>query len=202
GSSGPWQRAIGLRRGVVIAGSHTGNWDLAACATAKSVELCVVTKRLSVRSLDRFWQSTRARQGIKLVDPRGALSIGRVALARGAAVVMMIDQVPASPRHALGVTFLGQRAMADRGPAALAAVRRAPLVVAASRRDARGGHLLYVLDVLVPPARPTRRWIDDATRASTRALDAFVRAHPSQWLWLHRRWKAVDPQGSAATLGG
>ncbi|MGH7269075.1 MAG: hypothetical protein ACREJ3_01480, partial [Polyangiaceae bacterium] len=86
GSSGPWQRAIGLRRGVVIAVSHTGNWDLAACATAGSIELCVVTKRLSVRSLDRFWQSTRARQGIELVDPQGALSTGRVALARGAAV--------------------------------------------------------------------------------------------------------------------
>src|SRR5271170_7093917 len=109
------------------------------------------------------------------------------------AVAMMIDQAPESPRHAVAVDFLGRRAFADRAPAALAASSRAPLVVAAARRDAGGSHVLYVLEVLVPPARPTREWVAEATVSATRALDDFVRIYPRQWLWLHRRWKSPSP---------
>lgn len=185
-----WRDALAQGRGVVVAASHTGNWDGAACAVARDVELLVVTKHLSVRWLDRLWQSTRARQGVHLADAAGAMSCARHTLRRGGAVAMMIDQVPGSPRHAVLTEFLGQPAWTDRAPAALAASTGAPLVVAASRRDG-DGQVLCVLDVIHPPRRPTRAWIDEATRRATAALDRFVRAHPSQWLWMHRRWKPM-----------
>jgi KDO2-lipid IV(A) lauroyltransferase len=200
GSIDPWRRALTLGRGVVIAASHTGNWDLAACAVAREVELLVVTKRLRVRSLDRFWQTTRAAHGVRLADAGGAVRRAREALAAGTAVAMMIDQVPASPRHAVVADFLGRQALADRSPAALAAASGAPLVVAAARRDDRGEHVLYVLEVLLPPRERRRAWIAEATLAATRALDRFVRVYPDQWLWLHRRWKHLDRGVSVATL--
>jgi KDO2-lipid IV(A) lauroyltransferase len=193
GSIAPWNEALARGRGVVIAASHTGNWDLAACAMAQRVELLVVTKRLHVRWLDRFWQSTRAALGVRLAEGRGAMATSREVLRRGGAVAMMIDQVPGAARHAMAVEFLGRPALADRAPATLAAVTGAPLVVAAARRDERGRHWLHVLDVLQPPRRGSRAWIGPATRAATVALDRFVRAHPSQWLWLHRRWKSILP---------
>jgi len=195
-----WQDALAQGRGVVVAASHTGNWDLAACAVARDVELLVVTKRLRVRFLDAFWQSLRSSLGVQLTDAEGALSRAREILKRGGAVAMMIDQVPASPSHAVEVEFLGRAALADRSPAALAAACRAPLVVAASRREPRGEHVIFVLDVIEPPMRPSRTWVIAATEAATRALDAFVRARPSQWLWLHRRWKRLDRTGGRGTL--
>lgn len=186
-----WRQVLAMNRGVVVAASHTGNWDLAACAVARERELLVVTKHLSQRWLDRFWQSTRAALGVRLADAAGALARAKETLRRGGAVAMMIDQVPASARHAVAVEFLGAAAHADRAAAALAASSGAPLVVAASRRDERGRQVLEVLDVLLPPRRAARAWIDGATRDATRALDTFVRRHPSQWLWLHRRWKPM-----------
>jgi KDO2-lipid IV(A) lauroyltransferase len=185
-----WDQALSRGRGVVVAASHTGNWDLAACAIAREVELLVVTRRLSIRWLDRFWQGTRARRGVRLSGARGALARSRRVLREGGAVAMMIDQVPLDGRHAVAAEFLGRVAQTDRAGPALAAVSGAPLVVAASRRDPRGHHVLSVLDVLEPPPRASRAWIEEATRRATRALDGFVRAHPSQWLWLHRRWRA------------
>lgn len=186
-----WAEALGQGRGVVVAASHTGNWDLAACAMARQGELLVVTKHLSVRWLDRFWQRTRAALGVRLADAAGAIGRSREVLRSGGAVAMMIDQVPASPRHGVTVEFLGRPALADRAPAALAAACRSPLVVAASRRGPQGQHWLHVLAVLTPPARPSRAWIDEATRTATRELDRFVRAYPTQWLWMHRRWKPM-----------
>jgi KDO2-lipid IV(A) lauroyltransferase len=201
-SAQAWQSALAQGRGVVIAASHTGNWDLAACAVAERVELLVVTKRLQIQSLDRFWRSTRLARGVKLVGARGALQRAREVLGKKGAVAMVIDQVPDERRHAVAVPFLGQRALVDRSPAALAAARRAPLVVAASRRDERGQHVLHVLSLQIPPETPAARraWVYEATVAATRALDAFVRAHPDQWLWLHRRWKRLDPVRREATL--
>jgi KDO2-lipid IV(A) lauroyltransferase len=102
---------------------------------------------------------------------------------------MMIDQVPSYERAGVKTEFLGRIVLVDRGPATLAARERVPLVVAAARREPGGDHVLHVLDVLETPERPGRAWIDAATIAATRALDRFVRAHPSQWLWMHRRWR-------------
>jgi KDO2-lipid IV(A) lauroyltransferase len=197
-----WSESLARGRGAVVAASHTGSWDLAACAMAREVPLLVITKRLSLRSLDRFWQSTRARAGVALAPPLGAVRPARAMLARGGAVVMMIDQAPVSRGQAIRDEFLGRPAWIDRAPAALAARSRAPLVVAAARRDRGGEHVLHVLEVMVPPARPGRAWIDGATAAASRALDAFVRRYPSEWLWLHRRWKALDeaPLAGSAML--
>jgi Kdo2-lipid IVA lauroyltransferase/acyltransferase len=189
-SAARWRAALANGRGVVIAASHTGNWDLAACTIARDVELLVVTKHLSVASVDRFWQSTRALQGVMLTGAGGALARARAVLRRGGAVAMMIDQAPRSIERAVAIEFLGRPALADRAPAALAAAARSPLVVAAARRTPSGTHLLEVLDVIGPPEpRLARAWVVEATVSAARALDAFVRAHPSQWLWLHRRWK-------------
>jgi KDO2-lipid IV(A) lauroyltransferase len=188
-SEARWRAALAGGRGVVVAASHTGNWDLAACRVARDTELLVVTKHLHARGFDRFWQETRSARGVVLADAVGAVRRARAVLRRGGAVAMMIDQVPASASHAVEAEFLGRPAFVDRAPAALAAACRVPLVLAASRRDEHGTTEIVVFDVLEPPARPSPRWVQDATVAATSALDAFVRAHPSQWLWLHRRWR-------------
>jgi Kdo2-lipid IVA lauroyltransferase/acyltransferase len=177
-------------KGVVIAASHTGNWDLAACRMAEEGELLVVTKRLRIGWLDAFWQRTRGARGVRLVEAAGAMAKARAVLARGGAVAMMIDQVPGSARHAVITEFLGALAHVDRAPAALAAHAGAPLVVAAARREDEGhGHVLHALEVLAPPPRAGNAWIRDATVQATRALERFVRAFPHEWLWMHRRWK-------------
>jgi Kdo2-lipid IVA lauroyltransferase/acyltransferase len=194
-----WNHALGQGRGVVVAASHTGNWDLAACAVAQEVELLVVTKHLRVGWLDRFWQTSRARMGVTLADADGAMARGRAVLRRGGVVAMMIDQVPLSAHHAAPVVFLGASAATDRAPAALAASGRAPLVVVAARRGPDGRQVLHVLDVVHPPPYPSRTWIVQATGSATAALDLFVRAYPSQWLWLHRRWKPMLAATSPCT---
>ncbi|MGH7280853.1 MAG: lysophospholipid acyltransferase family protein, partial [Polyangiaceae bacterium] len=123
-------RALG--KGVVIAASHTGNWDLAACAIASELSLLVVTKRLKIRWIDAFWQNTRTARGVRLCEATGAMTLAKTQLAAGGAVAMMIDQVPAKKSHAEPVSFLGEEAFIDRAPAALAARTRAPLVVSAA----------------------------------------------------------------------
>ncbi len=175
-------------RGVVLAASHTGNWDLAACRMAEDVEVVVVTKRLRVAWLDAFWQRTRARRGVSLTEGTGALGVAHEVLGRGGVVAMMIDQVPERTKHGVLGEFLGAPARVDRAAAVLAARAGAPLVVTAARRSTEG-HVLEVLRVFFPPDRPSQRWIEETTLDATKALEDFVRRYPSAWLWMHRRWR-------------
>lgn len=187
--------ARGADRGLVIATAHTGNWDLVACAAGRTLmPLAVITKRLRAGWLDRFWQHERRAQGIELLDGVGAMTRARGALAQGRNVALLIDQAPERAATSLETTFLGASARCDRTPALLASRAHVPLILALGRRLTDGTHLIDVPVVLEPPVRPSAAWMDRATGDLQRALDEFVRAHPCQWLWLHRRWKRGPPR--------
>lgn len=185
-------RAKALGRGVIVATAHTGNWDLVACAAAELGQLSVVTKRLSLGALDRFWQTSRAQRGIRLVSAEGASANVGEALREGGMVALLVDQVPERRGGFVELPFLGRPARCDLIPAMLAARHRAPLLLALGRRLEDGRHLVEAPLLFEPPTRPSRAWILEATGQLQETLEAFVRAHPSQWLWLHRRWKLVD----------
>lgn len=176
-------------RGVVIAASHTGNFELAAWHAASIVPLLAITKTQSVALVDRLLRKLRTAHGMKTHGGCGAIRAAREHLAAGGAVAMIIDQVPDRASQSVRLPFLGVMAHVDRSAAALAARARCPLVVTASRRDENGSQRIVVLDVIEP--RRTRSGIEDATRRATGALESFVREHPTEWLWMHRRWKTL-----------
>jgi len=193
-----WQQAKAKGCGVLVATAHTGNWDLAACRAAELAELVIVSKRLSARGLDAFWQETRRARGATIVVPEGGGVVREVAraLARGQSVAVLIDQDPERTQSVIAHDFLGESAAHDRALATLSARTGAPIVVAFARRERRS-HVLSVVDVIEPPQRPSSEWIDQTTRRVSDALETFVRAHPTEWLWLHRRWKTRLPKPHA-----
>lgn len=184
---------------VVFLASHTGNWELGAAALARHRRLHIVAKRISSRGFDAFMAQLRTRLGIHVIPPAGALAAARTALREGGAVALPIDQVPDREAHALRVPFLGAEALVDRAPATLAVRAGARMLVVAAERE-EGVHRIRLLGALAPePEETARRTIDRTTREATRLLDAFVRARPGGWLWLHRRWRAPRPCPSATT---
>ena len=190
-------RAACARGPVVLAASHTGNWELVAYGAAKVFagydrRLAVVVKEQSVGAVHAFCMNLREACGLRLLAPIGAMTEARRSLATGHIVAMPVDQVPDRARHGVGVSFLGAPAHADRAPAALARAAGATLVVTAGSRDGRTQriHLLAELTAASQVEMPAAEWIAGATRAASAALEAFVRQRPSAWLWLHRRWRA------------
>ncbi len=184
------ERALRRGRGVVLAASHTGNWELAALSLAARARVTIVAKALSVRGFELWSLRVRRARGIRVARPGRMLGPAFRALGRGEIVALMIDQVPAREEHGVAASFLGRPVLVDRAPAALAACTGATMLVTAARRAEGGGHVLSVLDALEPPEDGRRAWIEEASRRATGALERFVREHPEDWLWLHRRWRA------------
>ena len=197
-------RAACARGPVVLAASHTGNWELVAFGAAQALaaerrRLAVVVKPQSIGAFHAFCMNLREACGLTLLAPRGAMVEAKRALKSEHVVAMPIDQVPERERHGVGVAFLGAAAHADRSPAALARAAGATLLVAAGSRDGRTQriHLLAELDAESQRDTDAGAWIARATCEVNRALEAFVRQSPSSWLWLHRRWRAPFDVGSA-----
>jgi KDO2-lipid IV(A) lauroyltransferase len=195
-----WDRfeaAKARNKGVIVVTAHTGNWDLAACACASRTPLAVVTKRLSMRGLDAFWQSSRAARGLSLLAaPDGRIyEPVRALLARGGSVALLVDQDPERTTSVIEAPFLGETALHDTFAATIAARTGASIVTAFARREG-ALHVVEVLDVFTPESGSGRAFVAETTRAIAARLDAFVRAHPDQWLWLHRRWKTKRAQGA------
>jgi KDO2-lipid IV(A) lauroyltransferase len=108
----------------------------------------------------------------------------------GGVVALLIDQAPTRSGGVVTLPFLGRAAKHDLAPALLAARARAPLLVMAGHRDLQGRHRLELLDALDPEElRGGRAAAERTTRRASEAVERFVREHPEQWLWLHRRWK-------------
>lgn len=164
---------------VVIAASHTGNWELAAFALAAVCPVSVVAKRQGVGLADRFVRVLRTRFGVAMIAPRGALAHATVALRTGRVVAMPIDQVPDRAEHGERCPFLGAEALVDRAPFVLARRVGAAVLVAACEGDR-----VHVLGEV--SARDPRV----AAREATALLERHVLAHPASWLWLHRRWRS------------
>lgn len=178
---------------VVLAASHTGNWELVAYAAARELDrhgafLAAVVKPLSVRAIHAFCTDLRARAGLRLLAPEGALSAARAALAEGGMVVLPVDQVPEARRHGVVVPFLGASAWSDVAPASFAKRSGATLLVVGAVREGRA-HKVRVLDAF-SPRRPDPDFVARTTADVAASLERFVRAHPSSWMWLHRRWRA------------
>lgn len=197
-----------LARGPVVLGvSHSGNWELVAFAASRLLagqgegegevrRLAVVAKPLSVAGIHAFCNRLRARFGVRVLAPVGALSSAKQALKEGSVVVMPLDQVPERARHGVRLPFLGGPAFVDRAPATLARISDATLLVVGVERTNEGHRVRGLAsfstrdDDRHDPATGRLRFVTRTTQDANTALERFLRAHPGSWMWLHRRWRA------------
>ena len=68
------------------------------------------------------------------------------------------------------------------------------------------GRYRVVYEAPLPPVASANRQDEVArlTREITARIEAWVRANPEQWLWMHRRWKtqpSADEPPRRSTLG-
>jgi Kdo2-lipid IVA lauroyltransferase/acyltransferase len=189
---------------VVLFASHTGNWEIAAALAAAHLgkrgrHLAVVAKSMHARGIDAFVRKMREAFGVRLLSPEGAIATVRARLCAGDVIVMPIDQVPDRAEHGDRRPFLGGSALVDRAPSVIAQRAGATvLVVVAAREvdaDASGAPSCVVR--VIDRIEPGSATVAETSARATAALEAFVRESPSQWLWMHRRWKDV-PAARAA----
>ncbi len=83
--------------------------------------------------------------------------------------------------------FFGVTALTTLSPAEMALKYDAPLIPVYTIRQPDGLRFRITVEAPVPPSDP-----ETMMQTLNDSLEAQVRAHPDQWLWTHRRWRAVQ----------
>jgi Kdo2-lipid IVA lauroyltransferase/acyltransferase len=177
---------------VLVVSAHLGSWELLAEVMARrGVWVSAVVRPLS-GAFNAWVVRNRLRAGMELILQRGAVRGMLAALGRGRAAVQLLDQaLPA--REALWVPFFGRPASTTPAVSMAALRTGAPVYLALAVREGGALRLHVEGPFPVPDLQDRRAAMREHTAQLTRAIEAYVRRYPEQWLWLHRRWKGTPP---------
>ena len=191
--------ALAQGKGVVMLTGHTGNWEALVWYLIRwGCRGGVIAKKIKTYGYNGLVTSFRARYGVETIFQQGALRQSLRILHSGGVIGILPDQdIPKQP--GVFVPFFGKPAYTPTGPALIAKASRAPIVPHfITRRD--GGFLKHKIVIL--PALEYEHAADKEqealmnTRTWTAVIEDWVRAHPDEWVWFHRRWRTPAPRAT------
>ncbi len=182
-------RAIAQGRGAIFVSGHFANWELLSAGLAqRGLPVMTVYRAASNPLADEIITALRSAMGTPHQAPKGPAG-ARMLLSwmrERKYVAMLADQKMNDGAEA---EFFGRPAMCPPAAAQLARRFGCPIVFATIRRTS-GAH--FTVEVQEPFfVQETANRNADILAGVTeinRRLETFIRAYPSQWLWLHRRW--------------
>ena len=169
--------------------AHLANWELpAVAAAAHGLASAVVYRMPNNKAVAKEIVRIRAPLMGRLIRTRAQAALEMAAaLSAGEHLGMVVDQ---HFSRGVDVTFFGRRCKANPSIARLARRFDCPVVgVRVVRLPGRG----FRVDGFGPYALP--RGIDGeidvvaATQMITTVIEGWIREHPGQYLWFHRRWR-------------
>jgi KDO2-lipid IV(A) lauroyltransferase len=184
------QEAHARGKGVVCVTGHLGNWELHAWAVARhGFPLSAVGKENVDPRLTRLTERFRSAGGLRNLwrgQPGVAVAMLR-ALRKGELLGMLIDQD--TDVQNVFVPFFGHPAATPRAAADLVLRTGAAGLVFLNHRGEDGIYRTTTEEVEVPRTGDDERDAVELTARFTACIEAAIRAHPEQWVWMHQRWK-------------
>lgn len=176
--------------GAVIVVPHLGHWELMGHWTAARRPLAVVARQLFDQRMDKALLAHRLGGGIHIF-PRNTSVIPILRwLKEGKALGALADQDTGV--DSLFCEFFGRPAKTPTGAVVLAQATRSRLLTGYCWRQADGRYVIEFEPAIPVPMRGDRDamalW--PAAQEYTRRIEAKIRQHPEQWVWMHRRWKS------------
>ncbi len=177
-------------RGVVCVSGHVGNWELMARGLARyGFPVNTIGQKSYDRRFTKLIQRFRDEGSVKTIwrgDPQIIEKMVAV-LKRGEIMGLLIDQDTKVP--GVFVPFFGKSAYTPSAAASLAHKAKAVTVIGMNYRRPNGGFRIVVKAYEASQASDPQEAILHDTIQHSAMLEAHIRQHPSEWVWMHRRWK-------------
>lgn len=176
-------------KGVMFFSGHFTNWELMPFVAAQlGYDGGEVYRPQNNPIIDRWLVAQRAKNGPKDQVAKGVQGTKRIftLLRRGKSIFLLADQ---KTNEGIAAPFFGREAMTTPAPAMLALKLGAILLPASiERRKGSRFHMTIHPPLQFTPTGDQERDVYMLTCAISDKIEEMVRARPSQWLWIHRRW--------------
>ena len=135
---------------------------------------------------DRLLQKLRSRFGAELVPAKELFNDVVRRRHETRAIALAADQDPVSAELRHFTSFLGRETAFYMGAEMIARAAKLPVYVVLMHRVARGRYRRGIEPLAAKDERLPRGAV---TERYARRIEALIREHPADWMWLHRRWK-------------
>lgn len=183
-----WE-ALKKGHGVICLSSHTGCWEfLGVYLAVIGVPVSAIVRKLYDPRLEKMLVESRTGWGINNIsrshDTRDIIH----ALRKGDMLGILVDQD--TKVKGVFVDFFGRPAHTATAPALLSYKYKSPILPIFTYRDSKNyHHACFGEPVTIEPTGDREKDIIEITAKCSKETENFIREHPEQWVWFHRRWK-------------
>ena len=177
-------------RGLLMVGAHYSNFEIIGYLMGLfGFNIYSIARPLDNRFISDYLYGVRKRAGQRIIDKKGAAEMMEKITSTGATLCFIVDQD--AGKKGIFVDFFGRKASTYKSIGLLAITNNVPIGVGYSRRiDNRFYFEIGINRIIFPEEWAEKdnplEWV---TAEYTKAIEEFVREEPSQYWWLHRRWK-------------
>ena len=183
------ETALAKGKGLLIICGHYGNFDLMAIAQSMAgLDGYIITKKIRNKTVNAFWQGIREAKGVKFLPKKNAMFTILRLLKKNNIVVMIFDQHMGKSKG-VRVNFFNRPASTMKAVAMIALKTGTPVVPIFNWREGNLHYLTSGPEISLVQGRSKEETILRSTQRFNDVLEAFIRKHPEQWTWIHRRWK-------------
>lgn len=180
-------RASRNPEGMLFASAHFGNWELCCVASvAKGYALHLIARDQKMRRLNELFNKLRETKGNFVI--RKGMDIKNVfrVLHAGKSVGLLGDQNAGANGQL--VDFFGRPASLAQGPYRFAQKCGAWILPAFIWRVKGPYHEVMIEEPMVIGEGDD---LEPYMQKYNELLEKHIRAHPEQWMWMHKRWKVT-----------
>jgi KDO2-lipid IV(A) lauroyltransferase len=179
-------------KGILFLTGHCGNWELMAIVTSvKLLSTAIVARPINNPYINKFIENVRQKYGNSVIYKQRALKPIIQILRNNGCVGILMDQ-SVIPDEGYVIDFLGRGAWTTKMPALIARkTDAAPLPVFIYRTGGRHKMKIYP-QVELSGDNDKKNAIKEDTKKFSRYIEEYIKGHPAEWLWIHRRWKRVN----------
>ncbi len=191
------QLLLKRKQGLILLTGHYGNWEVLGYVLATlGFQTTSIARPLDNTFVNDWIMGIREKKGQRIISKKGATEEVTQVLAGGGAVGFIADQ-NAGPKG-IFVDFFGRKASTYKSIGLLAMQYKVPVVIGCAHRlNDRFQFRLEAQDIIYPAD-----WAHEGdplryiTQRFTKGIEDFVLKDPTQYFWVHRRWK-TRPRGEA-----
>jgi KDO2-lipid IV(A) lauroyltransferase len=184
-----FRKAYELNKGVIVITAHVGCFEMLLHFFAlHGFRSFAVGRKMFDQRLEDLIRKTRSGDNIEYMDrSEGTIKLVKL-LKQGKAFGVLIDQD--TKVESVFATFLGHQALTPSGPLKLSMKLGIPAFVATTARQKDNTHYVFISEQIA--LSETGDFESDLRENVQKANDLICRTiekYPSQWVWMHRRWK-------------
>jgi Kdo2-lipid IVA lauroyltransferase/acyltransferase len=187
-----FQKAESKGKGIIYITGHCGNWELLAITFSMKVsEISVVARPIDNPYINNFVEQVRGKFGNSVIHKKGALKPIMQTLTNNGCVGILMDQAVLRDEGVV-IDFLGRGAWTTKMPALIAKKTSAAVLPAFIHRTDKGHRMIIYPEIELSRSDDMEQAVKEDTVNFSRFIEDYIKAHPTEWLWIHNRWKRVQ----------